>query len=155
MRHAYPGLLVFSLLSLQPGAAYAQTQSSVDPEFVQLVDHLKKTWNTEDTEGMLRVFAPDVVVIASGRELNGIDAFRKYLQQFFAVASDEAWEPVIHSVSRVGPDQAVLLLKARNRQKIQGRDDIANGFHTLALERRNGRWLVVHEHWSYVSAVGK
>ena len=138
------------LVVLLPCSLRAQT-ATADTELTAVVEALKRTWNSEDLEGMLSHFTTDAVVVASGTELKGIQAFRQYLTRFFAIASKQDWRPVVHSVWKPSASQAVILLKAENSQMVGDRLDVASGFHTLVLERRANAWKVVHEHWSYVS----
>lgn len=136
------------IMLLLPAGLRAQT---LEPELTAVVEGLKRTWNSEDLEGMLAYFAPDALVVASGTELKGIHAFRQYLTRFFAIASKQDWRPVVHSVWKPSSTQAIIVLKAENSQMIGERLDLASGFHTLVLERGANGWRVVHEHWSYVS----
>lgn len=144
----------------QPAPAVASTSADVT-EFQALVDEYGRLWTMTDGAIDLtrldRFYAPDGNVTIIDFAPPGISrswaAHREGLQRelFGALATNSYVPRRDVTVRRVGDGAAVttFTFDYANRSK-DGREFTLVGRQTNVWERRDGRWVIVHEHGSPV-----
>lgn len=109
-------------------------------------------WNRGDPSGYIEIFADDIVYYdpATALRLDGIDAMRKYLEPIrglVRVLRYSMTNPLVQSVN----DMAVLTfnLDSYTEEKVQK-------WNSTEVYRRekDGKWKIIHSHWSYVQHGG-
>jgi len=148
-------LLVLTLLAFIP--AIAQTRNAA-AEIRPVIEQMHRAWETLDTDKIKPLYADDNAALyfdVGGLKSTGLKA---YLDDFKPVAAD--WKSVKLTLN---PDfqatrQGELAWAAFTFQfeitSKSGEVMKAEARSTTILERRGGRWLIVHEH-SSVPFTGK
>ena len=94
-----------------------------------------------------------IVSASAGRLTTSTDSLRAQIQHFWTESGQHMqqprWEWVASHVRPLGPDAAVLSATYRIPHRTpEGRGHIIPGAWTMVFERRDGRWVIVHEHLS-------
>ena len=94
-----------------------------------------------------------IVSAAAGRVTRSRDSLRAQIDWFWNYVGqnmrEPRWEWTDSHVRVLGPDAAVLTASYRVPHRTpEGRPHVVGGAWTMVFERRNGRWVIVHEHLS-------
>jgi uncharacterized protein (TIGR02246 family) len=110
-------------------------------------------WGRGDPQGYLEIMAPEVTYFDPGgeRRLDGLQAMKDYLAPFTGKIKIDRYEMVGPKVQRHG-DVALLSFNLVNYRKLpDGTEQVATRWNsTETYARLNGRWLIIHSHWSFV-----
>jgi ketosteroid isomerase-like protein len=124
----------------------------IDTLIIGLEKAALEKWNRGDPSGYIDIFADDINYYDPATELrlDGIDAMRRYLEPIKGLVRVEKYimlNPKVQATRRM----AVLTfnLDSYNEGKIQK----WNSTEVYRLER-NGKWKIIHSHWSYVKHGG-
>ncbi len=106
-----------------------------------------------DPQGFLEIFAGDITYFdpAVERRIDGFTALRDYLVPFTGKIHIDRYEIVEPRVQRHG-DAAVLTFHLVNYERREdGTEHVLVRWNsTEAYARIEGRWRIVHTHWSYL-----
>lgn len=94
-----------------------------------------------------------VVSASAGQITTSRDSLRAQIDRFYQWIGQNMrqprWEWVQSHVEVLGPDAAVLSAVYRiPHETPEGRPHAIGGAWTMVFERRDGRWVIVHEHLS-------
>ena len=110
-------------------------------------------WGAGDPHGYLEIMAPGVTYFdpVQARRVDGLRAMTDVLVPFTGRIKVDRYEMVDPVVQQHG-DAAILTFNLLSyRRTPDGTDDvIAHWNSTEAYARVDGRWRIVHSHWSYV-----
>jgi ketosteroid isomerase-like protein len=104
--------------------------------------------NSRDFNNVRPLIAHDAVYFFSNENLHGIAAIEKAFVDTFNTIKDETYS--IHSVQwlAVSDTVAVCVYDFHWRGTIDGERREGSGRGTNALVKRNGEWVMIHEHLS-------
>ncbi len=117
----------------------------------ELIDGFVKAIRTQDVDGVMSVFAPEVVSFDLGPPLQhgGGEAFRKRWQDLF----ESYQNPIDYAVRELAVTAGENTAFSHSLNRISG--TMKNGRKTerwlrwtACYVKTNGRWLIVHEHVS-------
>jgi len=115
-------------------------------------------WGKGDPEGFFDIMAPDLTYFdpLTAKRIDGKDALRTYIAPFTGKIRIEKVEMIDPKVQRCG-DLAVLTfnLVDYGAQIGDGPKTTARWNSTEVYQRIDGRWKIVHSHWSYIKPVLK
>ncbi len=109
-------------------------------------------WNRGDPSGFIDIFADDIVYYDPATELriDGIEAMRRYFEPIKGLVRVRRYNMINPKVQAVS-DMAVLTfnLDTYTEEKLQK-------WNSTEVYRRekDGRWKIIHSHWSYVKHGG-
>jgi ketosteroid isomerase-like protein len=110
-------------------------------------------WGAGDPQGYLEIMAPGVTYFdpVQPRRVDGLRAMTDVLVPFTGQIRVDRYEMVDPVVQQHG-DAAILTFNLLSyRRKPDGTDHvIAHWNSTEGYARLDGRWWIVHSHWSYV-----
>ena len=94
-----------------------------------------------------------VVSASAGQITTSRDALRAQIERFYLWVGQNMqrprWEWTTSHVRVLAPDAAVLSAVYRiPHETPEGRPHVIGGAWTMVFERRDGRWVIVHEHLS-------
>jgi uncharacterized protein (TIGR02246 family) len=125
-------------------------------ELVRLERAALDRWITLDPDGYLDLFAPDVTYFdpTTERRIVGLTAMQTRLapmKTMKAPFSDPRYEMIEPRVQRHG-DVALLTFNLINYGKLAdgAERELARWNSTEAYARVEGRWRIIHSHWSYI-----
>jgi ketosteroid isomerase-like protein len=140
---------VLAVLSLAPACARPRGFTDGDRREVERVLATQaEAWNRGDLDGFMAgyVASPELVFTSGGKIRRGFDeTLQNYRQRYGgdrAGMGQLGFE--ILGVQAVGADGAVVLGKWRLTETPHA----GGGVFSVVLERRGGRWLIVHDHTS-------
>lgn len=124
-------------------------------ERVQVLHDLLGTWaaavRAQDIDGVLRDHAPDILMfdVVGPRQIEGIDAYRAaWVDQFFP------WNRTtrkfdLSDVSISAGDTVAFATALLDCSGVEGGKTVSFELRlTVGFEKRDGRWMVSHEHHS-------
>jgi ketosteroid isomerase-like protein len=155
-------LAVF-LLSCGLSASFAipspEGRASADPvlqELVALERSALDRWIALDPQGYLDLYAPELTYFDPTTEsrVDGLEAMRARVAPMKNVKlpfKDPRYEMIDPKVQRHG-DVALLTFNVVNYGKLPDRSEsvLARWNSTEVYRRVDGKWKIVHSHWSYV-----
>jgi uncharacterized protein (TIGR02246 family) len=110
-------------------------------------------WNKGDVDGCLEVYAEDVTYFdpVTATRLDGRAAAEEYFRALFEGKLNIARSEIPNPQVIVGGDMAVLTYDLRNYVKGEdGGEKAGTPWNSTQVYRRiDGRWRVVHVHWSF------
>lgn len=151
---------MFRRLSFMSGAVVTATLAAalpvaeaqqVDP-IVALERGALDRWGRGDPEGYLELYARDITYFdpVSERRVDGIDAMRKMYEPIKGLIKVDRYEMIAPHVYRAG-DMAVLTYNLISHGRAgNGPPRITRWNSTAVYVRRDGRWQILHSHWSYI-----
>jgi uncharacterized protein (TIGR02246 family) len=135
-------------------AAQPATGGKVLEELLAIERAALDRWVRFDPEGYLAAFAPDVSYFdpTTERRVDGLDAMRKRLEPIKKMTppfTDPRYEIIGPKVEHQG-DLAVLTFNVVNYGRVGGKPEAAlSRWNSTEVYRRSeGRWRIVHSHWS-------
>ncbi|WP_169518359.1 YybH family protein [Solimonas variicoloris] len=99
-------------------------------------------------ERVLQLLAPDVAIFEQGYTESSRDAYADgHLDSDLLFAASTRYE-VVHREAYASGDLAWVITQARTTGRFSGQSVDIDNTETMVLQRRGGRWLIVHIHWS-------
>lgn len=138
-----PARVVFlCLFALAAGAAQAQQT----PQQVAAAFH--GAMAKGDTQTMLNLLAPDVVIFeAGGAEMNR-DEYRTHHLGADVAFARTTERKVVDSQAKAVGDAAWVLTRSTSTGTFQGKPVDSRGVETMVLRKTPQGWRIVHIHWS-------
>lgn len=135
-------LLLITLGAAAPG--YAQVQGPAET-----VDAFHFALKAGNKQQALELLTPDVQIYEQGRQQRTrTDYARKQLQEDISFAS-VTQRSVSRRTSKLLGNAAWVMSVNRNRGKVNGRPVDFTTNETMVLNKINGKWRIVHIHWSF------
>jgi len=132
---------------------------SVDPllkELVALERSALDRWITLDPQGYLDLYAPEITYFDPSTEgrIDGLEAMQKRVAPMRSMKlpfKDPRYELIDPRVDRHG-DVALLTFNVVNYGKLPDRPErVLSRWNSTEVYRRiNGKWKIIHSHWSYI-----
>jgi uncharacterized protein (TIGR02246 family) len=121
-----------------------------EQEIRNVIDRWADALRSRDLDSLMALYAPDAVFFdgIAPLQITG-DAYRKNWEEYFAWFPGPVDFGTRNMKITVGGNaaffSALVYLKGTNAE---GRAEGAWMRETVGYERRAGRWLIIHEHWS-------
>ena len=114
----------------------------------QLMGEYALRTNTHQFSAVAELIAEDAVYWFNDGSFVGLDAIRKAFESTWAYIRDESYS--VEDVQWLGVDESVAACTYAFRWQglVDGKMVRGSGRGTNVLQKRDGRWLVVHEHLS-------
>ncbi len=124
----------------------------VDEEIIALERGALERWGKGDPQGFVEIMADEETYFdpMTAKRVDGLDALRRYVAPFAGKISIERVEMVDPKVQRFG-DAALLTfnLVDYGAQLAGGPKSTARWNSSELYKKIDGRWKIVHSHWSY------
>ena len=105
---------------------------------------LRDNWR----QGVLDLLAPDVAIFEQGYTESSRDAYASgHLDNDLTFARTTQYD-VVHRESLASGDTAWVITQARTTGTFAGENVDIDNTETMILQRRGGKWQIVHIHWS-------
>lgn len=148
---AFPCLCLLSMSRLRAAPPELQVVATDKAEIQRLIDHWTKAIHDKDIDGIMSVYAPEVVVfdIVPPLQYKGKDAYRidytKSLDPYKAPIDTEIRDLTITTGDTVAFSRSIQHLSGslKNGEKSELWMRVTDCYRKI-----NGKWLVVHEHIS-------
>ena len=155
-------ILAIFLVGSVCGISCSRTLHSADDFRPETIIALERgaldRWGKGDPQGFFEIMAPDQTYFdpTTAKRIDGQDALKLLFAPFAGKIKIEKVEMIDPKVQRSG-DLAVLTFNLVNygAQLDGGPKTTARWNSTEVYQRQNGRWKIVHSHWSYVQPVLK
>lgn len=129
----------------------ATAKITADAEIRELMDAWLKAVRAQDIDGIVSHYAPDILAFdaVSQLQFKGVDAYRKHWEMCLSMCPG----PMIfeiHDLNITAGDD-VAFCHCLNRCGVIGEngEEKASWMRsTVCYRKTNGRWMVVHEHFS-------
>jgi uncharacterized protein (TIGR02246 family) len=124
----------------------------IQTTIIEMENAALEKWNRGDPSGFIDIFADDIVYYDPATELriDGIEAMRRYFEPIKGLVRVRRYNMINPKVQAVS-DMAVLTfnLDTYTEEKLQK-------WNSTEVYRRekDGRWKIIHSHWSYVKHGG-
>jgi ketosteroid isomerase-like protein len=126
-----------------------------DAQLRQALDALARALRAKDVDALMAHYAPDVVTydVLSALQCRGVDAYRKNFEAWFG-AVEGPIDYQIHDLQIAMSDEVAFsryLGHVRTTRKRAENADYWTDYWvrvTAGCQKRNGRWMIVHEHIS-------
>jgi ketosteroid isomerase-like protein len=156
MRAICLGVVLWSCGILAAGTSGGQGRGgSLLEELVALERSALDRWIRLDPQGYLDRFGPEVTYFdpTTDRRVDGLEAMRARLAPMKSMKppfTDPRYEMIEPKVQRHG-DMALLTFNLINYGKLAGQPEsvLARWNATEAYARIDGKWRIVHSHWSF------
>jgi ketosteroid isomerase-like protein len=150
MTRIFATVLIVSVCGISCGPAADDFQ----PETVVALERgALDRWGKGDPQGFFDIMATDQTYFdpMTAKRVDGQEALKKYVAPFTGKIRIEKYDMIDPRVQRSG-DLAVLTfnLVSSGAQFDGGPKTTARWNSTEVFQRVNGRWKIVHSHWSYV-----
>jgi ketosteroid isomerase-like protein len=135
-------VLLLGLFLLAAGAAQAQQTPQ------QVVAAFHGAMAKGDTQTMLNLLGPDVVIFeAGGAEMNR-DEYRTHHLGADVAFARTTERKVVDSQAKTAGDAAWVLTRTTSAGTFQGKPVDSRGVETMVLRKTTQGWRIVHIHWS-------
>ena len=116
----------------------------------ELIDHWANAARTSDLDGIMCPYAPDIVAFDAIAQLQfkGKDAYRKHWEACQSMCSGSMIFEVHDLHVAAGDDGLRPLSQPVRRDRAGWRGKVGWMRATVCCRKIDGRWLVVHEHFS-------
>ena len=153
--------IVAILVAVSVGAVLNGAQEADDfrPEVIVALERgALERWGKGDPQGFFDIMAVDQTYFdpLTAKRVDGQNALRQHIMPFWGKFSIDRIEMIDPKVQRVG-DLAVLTfnLVDHGARLGSGPKSTARWNATEVFQRMDGRWAIVHSHWSYTKPVLK
>jgi len=112
-------------------------------------------WGKGDPQGYLDIYAPDITYFdpMQERRVDGMAAMQKLLAPIKGKVRIDRYEMIAPKVQQRG-DVAVLTYNLVSHGRKPTGDTITVRWNSTAVyARANGKWSIIHSHWSFVKPV--
>jgi len=146
--------IIFGLLILTPCIALAAEKSGAatsEAEIRQALDNWAKAFRAHDINGVMSMYAPDVVAydFVTPLQYVGRDAYRKDYEEFLALFDGPIEVEFRDMKVFAGADIGYVHMLEHMRGTTKGGQKIDFwGRCTSAFRKINGKWLDAHDHCS-------
>jgi ketosteroid isomerase-like protein len=150
---------LFSLISLSRGATPAQKGGPMDNlsrEIIALERSALDRWITGDPQGYLDLYAPEMTYFDPFREkrVDGLEAMERlfaWMKETKSPIKDPRYEMIGPKLQRHG-NVTLLTFNLINYGKLpnQPETELARWNSTEVYCRFDGRWKIIHSHWSFI-----
>ncbi|HLA11522.1 MAG TPA: nuclear transport factor 2 family protein [Pyrinomonadaceae bacterium] len=134
----------------------AQKLKSADrltEEIIALERSALDLWFTGDPQGFLNLYAPEVTYFDPNQEkrVDGLEAMKSLFSRVKSPIIDPRYEMVGAKLQRHG-DVALLTFNLISYGKLADQPEtvLARWNSTEVYSRTNGKWKIIHSHWSYL-----
>ena len=125
---------------------------SVEEHIIALERGALERWGKGDPQGFFDIMSNDETYFdpITAKRIDGLEALRNFMAPFTGKISIDRFEMIGPKVQRHG-DVAILTFNLVNEgaQLSGGPKSTARWNSTEIYRRVNGRWKIVHSHWSY------
>jgi ketosteroid isomerase-like protein len=126
----------------------SQVQAAAPDTPVAAVENFHGALAAGDRERALAWLDPEVSIFESGGAERSREEYASHhLQSDMAFASSTKTE-ILNRETRSSGDVAWVLSRSRTTGTFRGRDVDVEGVETMVLRQDQGRWRIVHIHWS-------
>jgi ketosteroid isomerase-like protein len=137
-----------------PAPVQAATLTGEAAEAARVVDAFHAALGRGDTAAALALLADDAMIFEAGGVERGKAEYAAH-----HLGADAAFEQAVASkiarrTGRVEPGVAWILTEGRSQGAFRGRAVDRVTAETMILRREQGRWAIVHIHWSSKAAPG-
>jgi uncharacterized protein (TIGR02246 family) len=129
--------------------------ASESEEIIALERSALDRWITFDPQGYLDLYAPEITYFDPSQEkrtagLAAMEALLAPIRSFQGAIEGARYEMIAPEVQRHG-DLALLTFQLVNYGRVGGRPEglLARWNATEVYRRMEGRWRIIHSHWSY------
>jgi ketosteroid isomerase-like protein len=140
-------LLVALAVGATPGSAVDARQ---DDHIIALERAALDRWGRGDPEGYLELYARDVTYFDPQRErrIDGLEAMRKALMPIKGMVKIDRYDMLAPKFSRSG-DMALLTYNlVSHGRTTDGKPLTVRWNSSVVYARTDGRWKILHSHWS-------
>src|SRR2546429_8086103 len=125
--------------------------ATVKIEIIGLERAALERWGKGDPQGYLQLMAPDVTYLdpALEKRLDGLAAVKAYIIPFTGKIRIDSYEMINPQVQRDG-EVAVLTFNLIDSVKRPDREGKVRWNSTEVYRRIEGKWKIIHSHWSYI-----
>jgi ketosteroid isomerase-like protein len=137
-----------TLTPLLAPAADTSPVSTAAEQATAVVADFHQSLRENYRKGVLATLAPDVAVFEQGYAESSRDEYASgHLDNDLLFAATTRYE-VLHREAAASGDLAWVVTQARTTGSFAGQDVDLDNTETMVLERRAGKWKIVHIHWS-------
>ncbi|MEW6733051.1 MAG: nuclear transport factor 2 family protein [Acidobacteriota bacterium] len=129
----------------------AITNPDIRSQIEQIENATVAAFNTADLDRMLSYFSEDINGFSSTHNdrYRGLDALRDTFEYYLAKSESIYYQISDLEIQMLANGEAVLAtFYWKTAPLVDAQEDIITGRATHIFERRNGRWTIVHEHFS-------
>ena len=157
-------LLVLAITSCQARQVQAPTQAPVVaiPEDQKtaiegVVEQYRQAHEVSSLKALEALYSQDLdlVLVYQGQQHQGWTAVQTFLAARFEGADEVRMGIKEVAIRSTGPNSAIVTAKRDSSVKNGAITLTETGILTLALQKREGRWLVVAQHFSYPPSVAR
>jgi ketosteroid isomerase-like protein len=147
-------MIFVAVLTMVTTMACQQKADTFDPNQIIAMERAAlDRWSNGDPQGYVEIMAPEVTYFDPNQDkrLDGLQAMRDLLVPLTGKIKVDRYDMLNPTVQRHG-DAAVLTFNLVSyRKQADGTErPIVRWNSTEAYARVNGRWQIIHSHWSYV-----
>jgi ketosteroid isomerase-like protein len=143
---------IAALVLLAAGLAAQPSDVSVEEHIIALERGALERWGKGDPQGFFDIMSNDETYFdpIAAKRIDGLEALRNFFAPFTGKISIDRFEMIGPTVQRHG-DVAILTFNLVNygAQLSGNPKSTARWNSTEIYQRLNGRWKIVHSHWSY------
>jgi ketosteroid isomerase-like protein len=146
-----------ALLSMLTSASCSSDASGdVTPEIVALERASLDRWGRGDPQGYIENFAPEITYFdpAVEKRVDGAQAMRDYLTPLTGKIKVDHYDMIAPKVQRFGSVAVLTFQLISYGKEAEGKSPVlARWNSTEVYARIEGRWKIVHNHWSFIKPV--
>ena len=149
-------LTSFVCSSCGPTQKGGDVMSGVSEELIALERSALDRWITFDPQGYLDLYAPDVLYFDPNQErrVDGLEALKKVVEpikKFKGAIKEPRYEMIAPRAQQYG-DIALLTFNLINYGRVSEEPEtvLARWNSTEVYRRIDGKWKIIHSHWSYI-----
>ena len=148
------GFSLFAQVNINQQENIKHGEQSVEEIIISLENKAMERWCTGDPWGWAEISDKNVIYTDPGltKPIEGIEAYKNYLQQFEGKINYQVSEFINPKVKRYG-DLAVLTYNYRDAKKNE--DGVISDQYlwnnTEVYLLKNREWKIIHTHWSFVN----
>jgi ketosteroid isomerase-like protein len=145
-------LAALGILAITLATACARADAPVHPDTIIALERgALDRWGRGDPQGYLDLYARDVTYFDPMREkrIDGVDAMKQALEPIKGLVKIDRYEMIAPQVYRAG-DAAILTYNLVSYGRSPGGEAMVVRWNSTAVYARlEGRWKIVHSHWSF------
>ena len=127
------------------------TQSNEEPRIRERLDRWVRALRAKDLDSLMALYAPDTVTfdLMPPHQVNGTDHYRKNFERWFA-AMPAPINYEMHDWRVIASDEVAFCHGLSHvRSTRSGGEQVDYWVRvTVGLQRRNGEWMMIHDHVS-------
>ena len=145
-------LAIFVLVAIGTTLTFGRpTDTSQTDTIIALERGALDRWGRGDPEGYLELYAPDVTYFDPTREkrVDGLEAMRQLLQPIKGLVKVDRYEMIAPHVYAAGGMATLTYNLISHARRPDGGTVAIRWNSTAVYAQVDGRWKIVHSHWSY------